>query len=285
MTRNTLDIDALDYHISVSEYAASYMFEILLYGVYTVLFFFCNYLLLSSRRTSKWLFLAAAVTMFSITTADTGMTIHYAFRYVFSGQQLPLYHMYPKYLFYVTNNVIANSLMIYRCYVVWHYKKLVIIIPCIALVFTTACGYIFVISRSTYVDELLPVYLWLIFGLNLNLTVLTAGKIFWNARQLRSVLSSEMTGRYYPFSAIIIDSGVIYSIYILLDLVTPLLFFDAGLIQVVGVVPTLIIIRVGLETYNHDAETVDTVQSAEMKQSSTPVLDSVFSTVGAGPAT
>lgn len=52
-----------------------------------------------------------------------------------------------------------------------------------------------------------------------------------------------------------------------------------------GIVPTLIIIRVGLETYNHDAETVVTVQSAEMKQSSIPVLDSVFGTVGVGPAT
>ena len=47
---------------------------------------------------------------------------------------------------------------------------------------------------------------------------------------------------------------------------------EASLLNILlykGIVFTLIIIRVGLETYNHDAETVVTVQNAEMKQSST----------------
>ena len=108
-----------------------------------------------------------------------------------------------------------------------------------------------------------------------------------------------------------------FSVYVLLDLVVPLvswsivgcinqsdetkIIFDAGLIQVVvsffllkdifllnnlswkGIIPTLIIIRLLLES--HDDETTQTLHSTEIRQTSTPVLDSIFSTVGTTPAT
>ncbi|KAF8811106.1 hypothetical protein BYT27DRAFT_7134085 [Phlegmacium glaucopus] len=285
MAGETLDIDDVKYPKSLSEYVASYMFEILLYGAYNVLFVFSVYLLLANRKPSKWFFLAVTVAMFAITTADISMTIYYAFHYVFPQQELPVYHAYPKYLFYVTNNVIADSLILYRCYVVWRYKKILIIIPCIALLFSTMCGYLFVISRSDDINDLLPVYLWLVFALNASLTILTAGKIIWNARQIRSILGSEMAGRYYSYSAVIIESGAILSMYILLDLLVPTVVLDAGLIQVVGIVPTLIIIRVGLGRCTLDAETIITLHREEERQSSTPVLDSIFSSVGAAPVT
>ena len=54
---------------------------------------------------------------------------------------------------------------------------------------------------------------------------------------------------------------------------------DAGLVQVVAIVPTLIIVQVGLG--RHVAEDVDSVLSAQVAVpggSSTPVLDSIFST-------
>jgi len=58
--------------------------------------------------------------------------------------------------------------------------------------------------------------------------------------------------------AIIVESGVIYSIYVVLDVVFKNLILDAGLVQVVGIVPTLIIVQIGL---GHDGHDIDTTAS------------------------
>jgi hypothetical protein len=55
--------------------------------------------------------------------------------------------------------------------------------------------------------------------------------------------------------AIIVESGIVYSIYVVLDVVFPGLILDAGLAQVVGIVPTLIIVQIGLGRDAHDIDT------------------------------
>ncbi|KAH9475877.1 hypothetical protein JR316_0011437, partial [Psilocybe cubensis] len=52
-----------------------------------------------------------------------------------------------------------------------------------------------------------------------------------------------------------VESSVIYSIYFILDVVIQDLILDAGLAQIVGIVPTLIIVQIGLGQDTHDVDT------------------------------
>jgi len=53
---------------------------------------------------------------------------------------------------------------------------------------------------------------------------------------------------------------------------------DAGLVQVVAIVPTLIIVQVGLGRHVEDGQSTASADAAVPGGSSTPVLDSIFST-------
>ncbi|KAK7471139.1 hypothetical protein VKT23_002551 [Stygiomarasmius scandens] len=50
---------------------------------------------------------------------------------------------------YATNNIVADSLVVYRCYVVWGAKFKVVVIPIIMLISTSVCAYAAVYNFST----------------------------------------------------------------------------------------------------------------------------------------
>ncbi|KAF8908164.1 hypothetical protein CPB84DRAFT_1767465 [Gymnopilus junonius] len=86
------------------------------------------------------------------------------------------------------------------------------------------------------------------------ITALMAGRIYWIARKARSILGPGLSSKYTTMIAIIVESGVIYSVYFILDVVAQNLILDAGLAQIVGMVPTLIIVQVGLGRDAHDVD-------------------------------
>ncbi|KAF8178925.1 hypothetical protein BJ912DRAFT_983454 [Pholiota molesta] len=133
-------------------------------------------------------------------------------------------------------HVIADSLVIYRCHAVWNRSKRVIILPCVLLICGSACGYGFIaVSKEEYrFRKLLVAFLFTTVTLNLLVTALMAGRIWWIARKARSILGPGLS----------VESGVIYSIYVVLDVVFP----D-------GIVPTLIIVQIGLGRNAHDVDT------------------------------
>ncbi|KAF8154715.1 hypothetical protein B0H34DRAFT_799467 [Crassisporium funariophilum] len=223
--------------------------------------------------------------MFVLASADTAITLHFVFRYMLRGQMTPWRYVYPVYLLFVTNNVIADSLILYRCYMVWGRRKSIIAGPCLLLLVSTVCGYVFNAASSPNLRKLQPVYLWMTFALNISVTLLTASRILWFAHTARAILGPEMARRYYSITVIVVESGAIYSLYVLLDLVVATIVLDAALIQVVGIVPTLIIVQVGLGRVVQDVETTINFHRTEVRSSDTPVLDSIFSTTSAAPQT
>ncbi|KAJ6465681.1 hypothetical protein DFH09DRAFT_1486170 [Mycena vulgaris] len=74
---------------------------------------------------------------------------------VYDGQKYSLQHMYVILEFLedfllVTNNIVIDGLLIYRCYFVWctsYYKKTVVILPMVLLLSTTVVGYV-TVSRN-----------------------------------------------------------------------------------------------------------------------------------------
>ncbi|KJA18262.1 hypothetical protein HYPSUDRAFT_45430 [Hypholoma sublateritium FD-334 SS-4] len=246
-----------DGYYSVNKYSAAVLFEVFLYGIYSTLFAICIRVLLKNKRTTQRMLLACAMIMFSLATVDVVLELSFLFWFVVKGDTIPDPDLHFKFLIYITSNVIADSLVIYRCHSVWNRSKRVIVLPCILLISGTACGYAFIgLSKEEYrFRKLLVAFLFTTVTLNMLVTVLMAGRIWWIARKARSILGPGLSSKYNTMIAIIVESGVIYSIYVVLDVVFPDLLLDAGLAQVVGIVPTLIIVQIGLGMSTHDADT------------------------------
>ncbi|KAH9475876.1 hypothetical protein JR316_0011436 [Psilocybe cubensis] len=214
--------------------------------------------------------------MFSISTADMVISVYYLFRYTLNNLVIP--SRYPTILFFITNNAFADAILIYRFYTIWCREKRYILPPSVILLCSSIFGYLFSNSPSDRLYKLVPVSMWMTFGLNACLTLLIAGRLFWSGRNSSPILGPDLSRRYFCLCALIIDSGSIYSTYLLLDLITHWTLLRAGLNQIVGMVPTLIIIRISLRRASLNGSTI----LPRAGGSSTPVLDSIFSTVGTG---
>jgi len=250
---------------SLATYVGAALFETFLYGLYTILFAICLYTLLRRDQNLHRILLLFVIVMFALATADIIYTYYIAFAEVPKGELL-FANLKPKYWLYVTNNVVADALLLYRCFAVWDFNISVISGPVILLLAGTVCGYVFEESSSFAGFSSSPnpgfdktyIYLIMTFSLNAILTGLTAGRIWWVTRTARNILGTGLLQRYNTTIRILIESGVLYSAYIILDLALRRTavagtIVDAGLIQIVGIMPTLIIVQVGLGRAAHDA--------------------------------
>ncbi|KAF9531303.1 hypothetical protein CPB83DRAFT_848813 [Crepidotus variabilis] len=243
---------------SFPPYIGAVLFETFLYGLYTILMAICVVVFLPSHRKIHWLLPVSAVIMYLIASGDIAYTYYLLFGKLLKGGA-SFENVRPKYWLYVTNNVIADTLLLYRCYVVWDYRKAVFVGPVFLLVGGTVVGYLFE-GSPTHLFSKAWIYLVLTVSLNVILTALAAGRIWWLSRKAKPLLDPGLLQRYSGTIGILIESGFIYTFYVVLDLAlhfnqTGTLVLDAGLIQVVGIMPTLIIAQVGLGRAMHaDAE-------------------------------
>jgi hypothetical protein len=182
--------------------------------------------------------------MFAIATADMGYMTYILFGHLLKGA-LTFQHMRPKYWLYVTNNVLADSTLLYRCYVVWGGDLKIMALPSLLFVTSMICGYLFEGSPS-YLFAYSWVYVMLTFSLNVILTCLIAGRIWWLSWKGKRILDRQHRRRYYVAMAAILESGLITSLYMLPDLILANIVLDNGFIQVVGIMPTLIVVQIGL---------------------------------------
>ncbi|KAJ7160489.1 hypothetical protein C8R46DRAFT_370216 [Mycena filopes] len=216
-------------------------------GIYLVLFCICIYILLHRPRDrSNIVLLITAVALFTLSSIIVLLTIVLGAARI-DGIDLSV----PELLFatniiFAVNNVIADSLVIYRCYCVWNHNGYVVIVPILSLLATSLFG----------LDLDLPAkpFYALSLATNILVTMLTAGRIWWILHEARSCLKSDMQKRYLSSLAILVESGVLYSATVLVFLIlvtiaptrisTPAIY--QILAQIMGIAPTLIIVRVGL---------------------------------------
>jgi hypothetical protein len=254
-------------YYSLNKYSAAVLFEVFLYGIYSTLFAICIRILLRNKRTTQKMLLACAMIMFTLATVDVVLEISFLFWFVVKDNTIPTADEHFKYLIYITSNLIADSLVIYRCHAVWNGSKRVIILPCFLLLCGSAFGYGFIaIGEDDYMfRQLLIAFLFTTVALNLLVTFLMAGRIWWIARKAQSILGPGLSSKYATMIAVIVESGVISSIYFTLDVVVQDLILDAGLAQIVGIVPTLIIVQIGLGRDAHDIDTTTSMVRSDAR--------------------
>lgn len=132
--------------------------------------------------------------------------------------------------------------------------------------------------------EEFPAFLWMTLGINAYVTVLTMGRVWWITRKAGFILGTRL-----PRS---VESGAPYTICVLLCAIfsSTAPYSDSRhilhrvLVQVSGIVHALITVHLSLGHGVQDVETTVTMAQVEqLGRSSTPVLDTIFSSVGSVP--
>ncbi|KAJ7677719.1 hypothetical protein DFH06DRAFT_559152 [Mycena polygramma] len=282
-------------------FAPDWWMDVLLYGVSVVLFLVSVHLLYHRRTPSRATFLVLTAAMaflatvqFSLHIVTTSLALRLLRMVIVNGQRtvpitpVGLEALYWKVVFtedvvLVTNTVITDGLLVYRCYLVWgRPHRGFLVLPILLMLGTLATGYVTTYDED-YSDAPLSQYHFdprIVFVLNgfMNFVVmlLTAGRISWATRQQRAVLGPTWAPQYDAAIAIVLESGAIYCCGLVFQIVAlsvqnsspTAVYLSHGTIgQLVNITSTLIVVRVGL---GHTMPT--TTSSAHTNPNSHPGL-------------
>ncbi|KAJ7190176.1 hypothetical protein GGX14DRAFT_483660 [Mycena pura] len=256
----------------------------LMYGIYLVLFLQSVQSLLSRRCASYKFHLGCMTLLFLLSTihviiawawaftTDTATTAIYE---VFSLKNpLPqLYgpndpasvHRYAPLIkaLYTIANTIADGIILYRCYVIWGYNWRAIVAPGVAYVGTVIGGIVAVLPLSGDSERAaLAVCIGTTFFTNVLATTLAAGRIWWICRRAAYVNRTSHR-KYFDITAILLESGLVYPAVLIVTVgvflapatsTESVLVCMAVLYHIVGIAPTLIIVRVGMGVSTDDVD-------------------------------
>jgi len=255
----------------------------LFYGIYSVLFVQAVQVLLSQRRQFYKIHLGCMIVLFLLSTThiiiayvwafttDTATTAIYE---VFSlknplpdlyGPDDPIYvHRFAPLIKaqYNIASVIADSILVYRCYVIWGHNWKVLAFPVFALVCTFITSLVGLVLSGTAERAAVAIVVGTTFFTNVLASSLAAGRIWWIGRRASFFLSRGSRQTYKNVIAILLESGLVYPVSLIVTIVAFLapgptqspLICIAALYHIVGIAPTLIIVRVGLGVSTDDVE-------------------------------
>jgi len=174
----------------------------------------------------------------------------------------------------VTNNIVTDGVLIYRCYLIWGRNYYAIAAPAILLFVSSILSYL-AAYEGDYPSASGPtVDLRIGFALsvltNIVLVGLTAGRILFTRRKAQVAgLHAEVLQRYNSATAMVLESGGILCAwvvaYVIMRSISPPTVwrvFRGGMAQILNIVPTLIVVRVGL---GHSMSGSDSTLKGSMK--------------------
>ncbi|TFY65914.1 hypothetical protein EVG20_g5181 [Dentipellis fragilis] len=171
---------------------------------------------------------------------------------------------------------LAQGLLIYRCIVIWKDRQWVALFPSVFLIASTGICFvkiyaeaeIYRIRRSSPLSLPTPPLRWthlnnlvivlesarvaLVLMTNLTTTTFISLRIWQISRELEAIVGKRAGARYYYSIAIVLESGAIYCIPLIIDVIVSfakpaLSSLPNGISsQFMGIAPTLIIVRVGM---------------------------------------
>jgi len=238
---------------------AATLIETLLYGIHFVLFCICIFILLRNGRPKQWFILVSAIVMFALSTADVALTFRFMTHDIIDVlPQNVLAIFCAKNLIFVSNNFIAELTLSYRCYMIWGRPKSLLFATSILVLSDTVWGFFSLgsiqdASASAPVPRFLPVYLWSVFAINILISGITIGRILWVAHVAKAHLGRRNLRHFHFIIATLVETSVVYSACLLSFLVLipqpthpGQMITQAIGIRVVAIMPTLLIVQVGL---------------------------------------
>ncbi|KAF7332896.1 hypothetical protein MVEN_02395000 [Mycena venus] len=248
---------------------------LLLYGLYVMLFTLSVRILRRRNPGEKQALLVATYTMLLLGTLQTilwlfttGISVRMTQVLVEQDAMDSLSRLWRLYftldvaqnIVFVTNSCVTDMLFLYRCYIIWGSRWKIIATPALCILSTVVLGVIATVSYDSvtqvhYIDRRVPFIMNV--ATNVLLVCLTAGRIWWMKHEARVLLGTESPARYATAIAMILESGSIYCLCLIFQVVAQSLVpSNASNIflgvatglgqQVVNIAPTLIVVRVGL---------------------------------------
>jgi len=285
----------------------SVMSEMLFYGILLVLVAFAVNLLYRRQASGGRILLVATAVMFLLATLQFAFRIlaaqkaYEVFYLAVAGKFSPqsaaardatarnVDFNFVEDILLVVNNVVTDGILIYRCFLIWGKNYYVIAAPTLMLLLTA------ILSAITAVEGDYPsaagpaIDLRIGFSLgvltNIVLVGLTAGRIWYTRRVVHGLQSDVVRGmksdvkrQYNTALAMVLESGAILCawvvVYVIVRSISPPTcwrVFRGGLAQLLNIVPTLIIVRVGLEKTIRDSDEGTKVDTFKAKESSSSV--------------
>ncbi|KAG7098071.1 hypothetical protein E1B28_000045 [Marasmius oreades] len=263
--------------------------QFLLYGFYIMVFAVCMMVLKRRNKSPQRIFhFTSMISLFVLATLglviNTALAVMQAASYFYQWagkdnmvsepMMLSITRVFPRVMIATTvltmlANVLADVVLVFRCYVLWDSRKSMIIVPTTACVLSNAIGIVsmaitdsahlspgFALAelggKATYLQDAYYIMNALI---NIVLTSMVARKIWLSGEthsQWHVTTARSLKKRYSSISSIILQSGLIYPLILVLSVPFTLCPSLAGwdvyplLIQVAGICPTLMIVRVWL---------------------------------------
>ncbi|ESK81852.1 hypothetical protein Moror_9629 [Moniliophthora roreri MCA 2997] len=167
---------------------------------------------------------------------------------------------------YILANCVADTLLLYRCFILWEdSSKRIFIVASVVSILTNATGFVALVVYSIGVfrakkhltvngSYIGSVYV-IINAINtLTLSIIIVGRIWWSSREPREIMGRGVNRRYRQAIAMIVESGFLYSATLIVDVAfkqsVSTLGFGLDLFPLValmvGIAPTLIILRSSL---------------------------------------
>jgi len=175
----------------------------------------------------------------------------------------------------VTNNIVTDGMLIYRCFLIWERNYYAIAAPAILLFVSSILSYLAAYEGDYPTAAGPTVDLRIGFALsvltNIVLVGLTAGRILFTRRKARIAgMHHEVLERYNTATAMVLESGGILCawviVYVVLRSIAPPTVwrvFRGGMAQILNIVPTLIVVRVGLGNSRGNDSTLKGSQRGE----------------------
>ncbi|KAK7471908.1 hypothetical protein VKT23_000009 [Stygiomarasmius scandens] len=193
---------------------------------------------------------------------------------------------------YTFANIVADFILIHRCYVIWNRNKTVIFVPALVSVMNNTLGVanipiLFLLQLGNFSTEtllnlannaqnMLVAFMAINVFTNVLLTFLIGGRIWWIMHQVDKISSRYSTSasvgkkQYLKTIALVLESGLLYPVIVIIfEIVTntvpdsPSLYPLMTLIA--GIAPTLIIARVQFGVSINSVEETLQISSGESK--------------------
>lgn len=246
----------------------------ILYGMFTVLFPACLYVLLYHRKTTKpnhFLIIAASI-MWMLNTFITALSLSRvldafidvrvgstADPAVFLGmlsewKEVARTSATSAYIF------VADSTLIYRCWIVWAKSPYIVAVPIVIHLAITGMGILLNVNMAHLPDGATifdpTVRVWLVTGLGLTLfeTIIVTSLIVYKIWSVNSrVTRGKKLGTLGSTVQIIVESGMLYVLTVFVYLVTYAAGSNAQYVMidivnpVIGITFSLLVVRVAIK--------------------------------------
>ncbi|KAJ8088132.1 hypothetical protein PM082_013683 [Marasmius tenuissimus] len=258
-----------------------------MYGLYTVLVILCVYFLRQDRFENRRFYLVSTLLLFAIcTTMVVAATVfrvresvlEYQFATTKNGEQFVRYALDDKtklsyYTLYLIapplTNIVAETMLIHRCYLIWGRQKRVaiplVVLSLVSSLFFFAASVMAALGYGNpktkwgaelviYVDALRVLGSIASAAVNLLVTLLTAGRIWRSNRELNVHMGIKRnTSMFSTALRIILESGAIYPTMMIVQFVIPqpriqngkwpLVDLYPAVVLSAGIAPTLALLR------------------------------------------